>query len=423
MINREKALPQDVRSESPAAQAAHATPTAQAAQAAHMIQAAQAPQEAQTPPDPSPVLRDTQVLIDLGRIADNLKAIKQLVGPDIAIMAVIKANGYGHGAVGIAPTLLENGADYLAVATLTEALELRRALPDAPLFILGHTPDRLLHYVVEEGITQTIFSLDQARILNDLAAEKNTVARVHIKVDTGFHRLGCVPSDAFADEVAAMFQLPHLEAEGIFSHLALSGKEEDEAQYQSLCRFIEDLEARGCTFLYKHIADSIATVDYPQYRMNMVRPGALLYGMRGFHEGYVEVKQAMTFRTAISQLHQIPKGEGVSYDYLWKAPRDSIIATLPFGYADGYPRNLRDHGYVIIGGVKVPIIGVICMDQCIADVTDVPDVCCGMEAIIYGDGSDGSMTIEEASKLAGTNKNDIISRITARPPRIYFGQK
>ena len=142
--------------------------------------------------------------------------------------------------------------------------------------------------------------------------------------------------------------------------------------------------------------------------------------MVGYHKGHLDVKQAMTFKTVISQLHHVPKGEGVSYDYLWKADRDSIIATLPFGYADGYPRNLRDKGYVIVNGVKAPLVGVICMDQCMADVTDVPDVCEGMEAVIYGDGTDGSMTIAEASALAGTNKNDIIARISARPPRVYI---
>ncbi|MCI8609030.1 MAG: alanine racemase [Firmicutes bacterium] len=367
------------------------------------------------------VLRDTQVQIDLGRMAQNLREIRNLVGDQVAIMAVIKANGYGHGAVGIAPTLLENGADYLAVATLTEAMELRHAYPKAPLFILGHTPDRLLSYVVENQITQTIFTLEQAQILSELAASKGVTVRVHIKVDTGFHRLGRIPSPEFRDEICQMFGLPNLEVEGIFSHLALAGKAEDEAQYQTFCQFIKELEAAGCTFRYRHIADSIATVDYPQYHMNMVRPGAILYGMRGFTEGVLPIKQVMTFRTAISQLHQIPAGQGVSYDYLWKAEKDSLIATLPFGYADGYPRNLRDLGYVIINGIKAPIVGVICMDQCLADVTHIPGVCCGMEAIIYGDGHDGSMTIEEASKLAGTNKNDIIARITARPPRVYFG--
>ena len=200
----------------------------------------------------------------------------------------------------------------------------------------------------------------------------------------------------------------------------MAGAEEDEKQYRLFCDFIQTLEDRGCTFKYKHIADSIATVDYPQYRMNMVRPGAVLYGMRGFDSIDLPIRQAMTFKTAISQLHAIPKGEGLSYDYLWKAQRDSLIATLPFGYADGYPRNMRDKGYVIVNGVKAPLVGVICMDQCMADVTDVPDVCCGMEAVIYGDGQDGSMTIAEAAELAETNKNDIIARITARPPRQYI---
>lgn len=364
-------------------------------------------------------LRDTKVVISLSKIARNMKAIRKLIGPDVAVMAVIKANGYGHGSVGIAPALMENGADYLAVATLTEALELREAYPDYPLFILGHTPDRLLHFAAEEDITQTVFTLDQAKQLDEIAGRAGKRAKVHVKVDTGFHRLGQLPSETFAEEIRRMFDLKNLEVEGIFSHLALAGKDDDEKQYRLFCRFIDELENHGCTFRYKHIADSIATVDYPQYRMNMVRPGAVLYGMRSFQQDVLPLEQAMTFKTAVSQIHQVPRGEGVSYDYLWKAKRDSLIATLPFGYADGYPRSMRDKGYVVINGVKAPLVGVICMDQCMADVTDVPGVCCGMEAVIYGDGRDGSMTIEKAAEMTGTNKNDILARISARPPRKY----
>lgn len=366
------------------------------------------------------LLRDTRVEVDLSRIAYNMQQIKEMAGPDAAVMPVIKANGYGHGAAAVAPTLIEEGAAYLAVATLTEALELKSANPAWPVFIMGHTPDRLLHHVVEKDITQTIFSLEQAEILNELAGKAGKRAVVHIKVDTGFHRLGKVPSGAFADEVCRIYELPDLEVEGIFTHLALTGDAENEEQFRLFTDFVSLLEDRGCSFRYKHLADSIACVDFPEYRLNMIRPGALIYGMVGYHKGHLDVKQAMTFKTAVSQLHFISKGEGVSYDYLWKAERDSIIATLPFGYADGYPRNLRDKGYVIINSVKAPLVGVICMDQCMADVTDVPDVCEGMEAIIYGDGTDGSMTIAEASALAGTNKNDIIARITARPPRVYI---
>ena len=153
--------------------------------------------------------------------------------------------------------------------------------------------------------------------------------------------------------------------------------------------------------------------------MNMVRVGALIYGMRGFHKGFVPVEQVLTFRAAISQLHHIKEGEGVSYDYLWRAPRDSVIATLPFGYADGYPRNLRDKGYVTIKGVPCPLVGVLCMDQVMADVTEIADVAEGDWATIYGSG-ENEMSIQEASTLAGTNKNDILARISARPPRIYI---
>lgn len=220
-----------------------------------------------------------------------------------------------------------------------------------------------------------------------------------------------------------MFDVEHVNVEGIFSHLALANDEENDKQYDMFCDFIEEIEQRGFEFKYKHIADSIATVDYPKYHMNMVRPGAIIYGMKRNEEATVPVHPALVFKTAISQLHEIKEGEGVSYDYLWKAERDSIVATLPFGYADGYPRNLRDKGYVIIGGVKCPIVGVICMDQCIADVTGVPNVSEGMEAIIYGDGSDScgdAMTIAEAAALAGSNKNEIIARFLARPQRIYI---
>lgn len=365
------------------------------------------------------VLRDTYIEIDLKKLKKNVEDIKKMVGEDVAVTAVIKANGYGHGAWQIAKTIMDSGADYLAVATLTEALELREHYAEYPILIMGHTPDRLLHHIVEKDITQTIFSLEQAKILEELAAKTGKKVKVHIKVDTGFHRLGKMPSAEYKEEIKQIYALPHIETEGIFSHLALVNEEENEKQYNMFVKFIEELETEGVKFRYTHIADSIACVDYPKYRMNMIRPGALIYGMRGYHIGNLPVEQCLTFKTAVSELHNVAAGEGVSYDFLWKAEKDSVIATLPFGYADGYPRNLRDKGYVIINGCKAALVGVICMDQCMADVTDIPNVTAGSEAIIYGDGSDGSMTIEEASKLAGTNKNDIIARLTARPPRVY----
>ncbi len=362
------------------------------------------------------VLRDTIVEVDLRAIGANMDAICQMVGPEVAVMPVVKANAYGLGAVGVAPTLMEHGARYLAVATLSEAMELRRVYADYPLFILGHTPDRLLGMVAENDITQTVFSRHQAEILGSAAMAMGKTAKVHIKVDTGFHRLGIYD----ADELFAICNTKGIEVEGIFSHLALVNAEEDAKQFEKLTAMIDELEGRGASFKYKHITDSISAVDYPEYRLNMVRPGALVYGLRGFHKGYIEVTQAMAFKTRISQLRRIKAGEGVGYDYLWRAGRDSVIATLPFGYADGYPRNMRDKGYVTIRGVKCPLVGVLCMDQCMADVTDVPSAAEGDEAVIYGSGRDNTMDIPEAASLAGTNKNEIVARLTARPPRVYI---
>ncbi|MDO5579339.1 MAG: alanine racemase [Ruminococcus sp.] len=366
-------------------------------------------------------VRDTEIIINLGVIRENMELIKEMVGKSVKVMAVVKANAYGHGIVKMAPVLRECGADYLAVATLTEALQLRDQYPDYPIFIMGHTPDRLLETVVEYDIAQTVFSYEQAEKLNEAAEKQGKTAVVHIKVDTGFHRLGKVPSDEFRDEIIKIMELPNVKVEGIFSHLALESKESNDKQFESFMNFVEEVEKKaGREIEFKHIADSIATVDFPQYRLNMVRVGALIYGMRGFHKGFLPVTPALQFQTCISQIHHIKKGEGVSYDYLWRAPEDSVIATLPFGYADGYPRNLRDKGYVLINGSKAPIVGVICMDQCMADVTGIPNIGEGSRAIIYGNGLNGSMTIDEAAKLAETNKNDILSRLTTRPPRVYI---
>lgn len=371
-------------------------------------------------------LRDTKLVIDLEKIKKNIEVVKDIIGPDVAFMPVIKANGYGHGALGIAPAIMETNPAYLAVATLSEAVELKEAYPDYPVFVMGHTPDKYLPYVVEYDIAITVFELEQVELLGRLASESGKNVTVHVKTDTGFHRLGKMPSPEYADEICRMFDVEGVTVEGIFSHLALTNDEENDKQYDMFCDFIEKLEQRGCEFKYKHIADSIATVDYPKYHMNTVRPGAIIYGMKRNEAATVPVEPALVFKTAISQLHEVKAGEGVSYDYLWKAERDSVVATLPFGYADGYPRNLRDKGYVVIDGIRCPIVGVICMDQCIADVTELAagaGVAPGMEAIIYGDGSPasmGAMTIAEAASLAGSNKNEIIARFLARPERIYI---
>ncbi|WP_406243537.1 alanine racemase [Tissierella carlieri] len=366
------------------------------------------------------LLRDTFLEVNLDNIIYNMKNIKEMVGEEVAIAAVVKANGYGHGAVGVAQELMENGADYLAVATLTEALDLRRHFSDYKIFIMGFTPDKYLEHVVKSDITQTIFSYRQAEILNDYGNRYNKIPVVHIKYDTGFNRLGFRDSKENIDEIEKISKLPNLNVEGIFSHLALTNKEEDEKQYRKLLKVIENLQERGVKFKYNHIEDSISAVDYPEFRMNMIRPGAIIYGIKGFHYGTLDLKQALTLKTKVYNVRKVSKGEGVSYSYVWKAERDSIIGTVPFGYADGYPRNLTGKGFVTIRNQKAPIIGIICMDQCMVDLTDIEEVCEGDEAIIYGDGTNNTLDIHNASLLGSTNKNEIMSRIGMRVPRVYI---
>lgn len=355
--------------------------------------------------------------VDLGRLGQNMEAIRAMVGPETAVMAVVKANGYGHGAVEIAPTLLEHGARYLAVARIEEAEPIRTAYPDAPIFVLGRTPDALLSRAVALDLTLTVFEASQAWLLSKLALAAGKTATVHLKVETGFNRLG---TDSI-EELYAIAAMPGINTEGIYTHLALLDRPSDENQLSLFLYVVRELEGRGVTFRYRHVADSIATVHYPDFRLDMVRPGALLYGMRD-DDGPDQppVLPVMSMEATVSRLRHVEAGEAVGYDFLWRAEKPSILATLPFGYADGYPRSLTGKGFVSIRGVQCPLVGLLCMDQCVADVTDVPGVCVGDRVVIYGDEAQGALSIPKAAKLAGTNKNELLTRLNARAPREYI---
>ncbi|MCH4887490.1 alanine racemase [Acidaminobacter sp. JC074] len=359
--------------------------------------------------------RDTYVEINLDNLAFNLKSIKDYVGKDVCVAAVVKANAYGHGAVEIVRTAIENQVEVIAVATLTEALELRRHF-DVDIFIMGYTPSEYLDQVVKEGITQCIFSYEQAVKLAELGKVYQVRPKVHIKYDTGFNRLGFRDCDESIETIKKILELD-LDVEGIFSHFALAGHEENVLQVKRLNEAIEKIDYN---FKYKHICDSIAAVEYPEFHMDMVRVGALIYGLSSFRTKTIPLKQVMQFKSKVYYVKDIEEGEGISYNYKWQAKRKSRIATLPLGYSDGYPRNMFEKGMVTIKGHRVPVVGVICMDQCMVDITDYPDIKEGDEVVIYGDGSDSSLSIAEAALLGQTNKNELISRITRRTPRIYI---
>lgn len=365
------------------------------------------------------LLRETYIEINLDHIEHNIRAIRKMCGTKTSIGAVIKADAYGHGALALAPVLMENGADFLCVATLSEGIEVKQHFPDYPVLLMGLTQSAYFDYVLQYGLIQTIDRFDQAEALSQAAAKHKKTARIHLKIDTGFHRLGFLVNKESIDQMEAVCHLPNIVVDGIFTHLVLLDDKTNEEQFQLFLSVKNALHKRNIHIPCWHIADSIAGVDYPQYRMDGIRAGAILYGLKGFHKGELELRQAISFKTRINHITHIRAGEGVSYDFTWRAEKDTRIATLPFGYADGYPRNLRGKGWVTIRGKRAPIVGVICMDQCMVDLYEVPEACVGDEVIIYGDGSANTMSIQEAALLAETNKNDIVSRLTRRPPRVY----
>ena len=366
------------------------------------------------------LLRDTYVEINLDRMKENMNLIRDYIGKDVAIAAVVKGNGYGHGALDIAETIMENGGDYLAVATLTEALELRKRFKEYGIFIMGYTPDEYLHHSVDNDFIQCIFSKRQAEILAELGSERNKRPIVHIKYDTGFNRLGYRDCQESIDEIIEITKMENLDVQGVFSHFALAGDPANRKQFNDFMNAVEKIEETGFKFRYKHICDSISAIDYPEFNLDMIRPGAIIYGLKSFRKNDIDIKQVLTFKTKVYHVKEIKKGEGVSYNFKWKAERDSVIATLPVGYSDGYPRNMTEEGMVTLRGERAPIVGVACMDQCMIDVTDIPGIQVGDEVVLYGDGSNNTLSIEEASKLGKTNKNELIARIARRTPRVYI---
>ncbi len=367
------------------------------------------------------LFRHTYLKINLDNLIHNINEIKNYISEGVTIGTVLKADAYGHGANEIAKTLYENGITYFLVSTLLEGIELKKSNKNYIVFIMGHTPDEYLEEIVKYDLISTIFTVNQAQILNVLAKKHKKIIKVHIKIDTGFNRLGMkANSENTIKNIEKINQLPNIDMEGIFSHLALKNKEFDTIQFNKLKTLIKSLNAKGIHFKYNHICDSISTILYPAFQMDMIRVGAIIYGLESEEKGILDIKQVMSFHSKFSYIRKIKKGESISYGMRWTAKRDSIIGTLPFGYADGYPRNMYQKGYITINRKQAPIVGVICMDQCMVDLTDVENLNKNDEVTIFSDGSNNSISIDALASLAETNKNDIVSRFTKRVPRIYI---
>lgn len=362
------------------------------------------------------MLRDTYLQINLNKLKQNMDVIQNFIGKEVGLGAVLKANAYGHGALEVAEHLYKHGLNNFLVATLSEAVQLRKSNSNYHIMVMGHTPDSYLPHIIKHQITCTIFTLKQALILNELASNSNQSVTIHLKIETGFNRLGM---QIKADTVSIIKQISNLTClnlEGAFTHLALKNSESDQEQAHKFNSLMNQLEEHGINIPVKHIVDSIGMVLHPEMHLSMVRVGALLYGLQSEEKGPLEIKPIMRFLTKLSHQKTIEKGESLSYGLRYVSDKKTNIGTLPFGYSDGYPRNLYQKGEVTINHKRYPIVGVICMDQCMVDLGD--DVYTDEEVIVIGDG-EHCMSVDDLAKHAMTNKNDIVSRFTSRVPRVY----
>ncbi len=362
-------------------------------------------------------LRSTRAEINLDNLKFNIDTLRAELGPDVEPMAIIKADCYGHGAVIMMEYMMKYGLKYFGVASLNEALELRRFHKEGEILVLGLSSDYMLKYGVEENLTQTICSMRQAKILSELGTAEKP-AKVQIKVDTGMHRLGFAPTEESMDIVADICKLPNLKIEGIFSHLALETKEDDYGQWKKFQYFLDGCKERGVTFPLMSINDGIGSIRYPEMRYNMVRPGSFFYGFNPHMMG--TLRPLMELKSEIVHLQVLPAGEGLGYGLDDAADHDRIIATLPFGYVDGVPRAMSHYqGWTTVKGVKCPIVGLMCMDQCMIDVSDVPDVQIGDEVVVFSHLT-GAMTYPEGASISNFNRNGLQAALPRRVPKVYF---
>ncbi len=370
-------------------------------------------------------IRPAWAEIDLNNLEHNVKEIKKFCG-NKEIIAVLKADAYGHGALDIATTLMKGGASKLGVAVITEALELKNSGIEDPIVILGYTPLTFARDIVENDFEQTVYSYDYAKVLSKEGVELNKRVKIHIAVDTGMGRIGFLPCEDTLEEVYAISKLPNIDVEAVFSHFS-SADEEDKSytlrQMDIFNDFCEKLEARGVKTNKKHIANSAAIIDMPLTHFDGVRPGIILYGYYPSYEvnrNALNLKKVLTLKANVTHVKTLPKGEYISYGRKFRTERESVIATIPIGYADGYSRQMLNKAKIIVNGKLAPVVGSICMDQCMVDVTDVGQVKVGDEVILLGEENGVKFDAEDMADIIGTISYEVICMISKRVPRVYI---
>lgn len=368
--------------------------------------------------------------IHLSHLEHNYHALRTRLPAGCRFLGVVKANAYGNGAVPVAQKLEELGAEYLAVACMGEAAELREAGIQVPILILGGPPQDGAEALVKWDLTQTVFDLEAGRALSSMAEKLGKRVKIHVKLDTGMSRLGFLCEgktlDDSVEEIVELCTLPGLIPEGVFTHFSDSDGSEAYTRLQ-LTRFLDalaKLKAKGCSFPLRHCANSAAVLQYPCTHLDMVRPGVALYGhypapaCEGLDgPGLLPV---MELKSCVAAVRSLPAGTAVSYGRTYTLKEDSRLAVLPAGYADGLHRTGSNQMEVLLHGRRAPVIGRICMDMCMVDVTEIPQVKTGDIATFYGADGEEFLSVEEAAQAAGTIQYELLCAISERVPRVYL---
>jgi alanine racemase len=366
--------------------------------------------------------------VDLDAIAANARAIRAFVRRGADVMGVVKADAYGHGVDEVVPVLLANGVSRLAVSMLDEAIQLRNKGVEVPILVLGYTDPRRAEEILRHRVTQTVFSLDLARSLSDAAVRLDAEVRVHVKVDTGMGRVGFQAGFDAVKSVVAISALPRVVVEGIYTHFASADEPDPAFTLQQFERFMgidSELGRIGVRIPIRHACNSAAMARFPQMHLDVVRPGLSLYGIApkdcpGFGPGGLELHPAMSLKSNLILVKDVPPGTPISYGRRFVTSRPSCIGTIPIGYADGYSRSLSGAD-VLVAGRRAPIVGRICMDSCMADLTDLPGpAATGDEVVLFGRQGGEEVTADEIADRMGTISYEVVCLAGKRVPRAYF---
>ncbi len=364
-------------------------------------------------------IRSTKAVINLSAVGQNITAVRKRIGNKRKLMAVVKADGYGHGALEVSTTALNNGADCLGVAFPEEAEPLRRAGIDVPILVLGLIQPDEAWKIVPLKLEQTVCSLELAEALDQCGRSGSTNIDIHIKVDTGMGRIGIPPKDLL-EYVRKIRQFKNLTLKGIFSHFACADEEDAGFTRQQMAVFdeaVRAIEASGIRIPQKHLANSGGVLAHPASYYDLVRPGIMIYGLYPSQEVQrsISLVPAMTLKSRVIQVKKVPPGTPVSYGRTYVTDRPTTVASIPVGYGDGYNRRLSNRSFATIGGGRAPLIGRVCMDWCMFDVTNLGDVKPGDEAVLFGE----SPTIDDIAERLGTITYEVVCNVGKRVPRVY----